>query len=189
MSSDFLHLVFQYGIPRRIDAVWQYLIVAAALLLYVESASWMEGRGYELARILGLTFMIIAQNYCTRWLVGLRLDRARTQARSMVTKPGEDTPAMWRAISTVVKPDWWTAIQQVLVIFTVAVLYDQHGVLDYSNQLGKYDWLIWLFVGWVLMHLRLRESMLEKIEGAYYLQMYVVNTPYPYDRSQTPSHA
>ena len=189
MSRDFLHLVSQHVTPRQIDAMWQYLIVATALLLYNESASWVEGRGYELVRIFGLIFMIVFQNYCTRWLVGLRLDRARTETENIETKPGEDTPAMWRAISTVVKPDWWTAIQQVLVIFTVALLYDQYGVLDYSDQLGKYDWLIWLFVGWLLMHLRLREAMLEKIEGAYYLQMYVFNTPYPNDRSQTPPHA
>ena len=189
MDRDFLRLVFQNVIPRRLDAIWQFLVVAGALLLYVESASWAEGRVFELVRVSVLAFFIIFQNYIAGWLDGRRLDRTRTRIKSIQTKAGEDTAAMWRAISHVIKPDLWTAMQQVLVIFLAATLYDRYGVLNYSDTLGHYDWLIWLFVGWVAMHSRLRESIFEKIENTYYRQMYFASTSLSDEGTQTHSHA
>ena len=99
MDRDFLRLIIKNVVPRRLDGIWQYLIIACALLVYVESASWIEGRVYDLMRISGLAFLIILHNYCARWLVGHRLNLTRTQLKSFESKPGEDTDAMWRAIS------------------------------------------------------------------------------------------
>lgn len=189
MDREFLLLVTKNVVPRRLDAVWQYLVVAGALLLYVESASWLEGRVYDLVRISALIFLLVLQSYSARWLIEHRLERTRIQLRRIETKPGEDTDAMWRAISHVVKPDWWTAMRQVLWIFVAAGLYKEYGVLNYSDQLGDYDWLIWLFVGWLGMHSWLRSSTFEKIESTYYRQMYFANTSPLHKGTQTHSHA
>ena len=177
MDRELYRQITKNGIPRRTDAVWQYCIVAGIVALYAEFDLCQEGTVvYCLISYSSFLFLFSAQHGSLRWLVGRRLEIARSELTTLRTRSGENSDAMWNAISYVAKPDWMACMFQFLALFFAISLYRDYGIFDYSDVLGDYDWLIWLFLAWMSVQLFMRSKLIEKVEGVYYRHMYLANT-------------
>ena len=189
MDRDFLRLILKNGIPRRLDAVWQYLIVAALVALFVESEAWLpEGTLSWLVRFYGFLLLFCVQHAYLRWLVARRLELTRANLIEMRTKSGEDSDELWLALSYAAKPDWFVAFLQAMAVLFVADLYVEHGIFR-NDFFRTYDWVFWLFLGWMAVQMGLRSSSLDKVSETYYRHMYLANTSPPDEGTQTHSHA
>ena len=106
----------------------------------------------------------------------------------MRTKSGEDSDELWLALSYAAKPDWFVAFLQAMAVLFVVDLYVEHGIFR-TDFLSTYDWVFWLFLGWMAVQMGLRSSSLDKVSETYYRHMYLANTSLPDEGTQTHSHA
>lgn len=172
MNDELLRGVWKHGIPRISDSIWQYGVIATPTFLYTFADFRFLESEDGLPEWVGIFFLIAMQHSLLQEVLHKRLRRLRNQLNDVEEE-------LWITLKKAAIPDWRSLFLQAFAIGMLVMLYVEHGFFDYSDRIGAYDWVIWLFIGWMGTQTCVRVSSTTKVETAYYKWMYKASTSRP----------